>query len=99
MKEDVLEVVQDFIQGASFIRFYASSFIVLLPKVKDPQSFDKFFPISLCYVAYKICSKLIVKRLTSILPQLISPELGAFILGRSIFEIITLAHKMVHFLN
>lgn len=48
VKEDVLEAIQDFIQGASFIRFYTSSFIVLIPKVKEPQSFDKFFPISLC---------------------------------------------------
>ncbi|XP_041015027.1 uncharacterized protein LOC121257846 [Juglans microcarpa x Juglans regia] len=66
------------------------------PGPDDPHSFEKFRPISLCSMAYKIFSKIIVSRLTSVFPRLISPEQGAFIPGRSIFENISLAQEMVH---
>jgi len=55
-----------------------------------PTGFDKFRPISLCLVFYKICSKVIVHHLTILLPKIISLEQGAFIPGRSIFENISL---------
>lgn len=81
------------------MRFYTSSFIVLIPKVKDLHSFDKFCLISLCFVAYKNFSKLSVKRFASILPALMSPEQGAFILEGSIFKNITLTKEMLHSIN
>ncbi|XP_040986544.1 uncharacterized protein LOC121234610 [Juglans microcarpa x Juglans regia] len=94
IKEDVVEAARDFFRGAPLSRFYSSSFIVLIPKVPEPSGFDKFHPISLCSVAYKIFSKIIVNRLNSILDSLVSHEQGAFISRRSIFENITLAQKM-----
>ncbi|KAF5481633.1 hypothetical protein F2P56_002271 [Juglans regia] len=66
-----------------------------MDRVADSKSFEKFWPISLCSVTYKIFSKIIVSRLTRILPRLISLEQGAFIPGRSIFENISLAQEMV----
>lgn len=62
IKEDLLEVVQDFFEGAALPRLYTSSYIVLILKVMDLTSFEKFRPISLCYVVYKIFSKIIVNR-------------------------------------
>lgn len=44
IKEDVLEVVQDFFKGSLLPRFYTSFYIVLIPRVKDPKIFDKFRP-------------------------------------------------------
>jgi len=61
--------------------------------VPDPCSFDKFRPISLCSVVYKICSKLIVNRLSAVLRRLVSEEQGAFLPGRSIFENICLTQE------
>lgn len=49
-----------FFQVTPLLRFYSASYIVLIPKVQDPKSFDKFRPISVCNVAYKILSKIIV---------------------------------------
>lgn len=43
-----------FFQGTELPRFYSFSYIVLIPKVQNRTSFDKFWPISLCSVAYKI---------------------------------------------
>ncbi|XP_031287891.1 uncharacterized protein LOC116146622 [Pistacia vera] len=99
IKEDVLDAAKDFFLGTTLPRFYTASYLVLILKVEEPKSFDKFRPISLCYVAYKIFSKVIVNRMTPFLSQLISHEQGAFILGRSIFENITLAQELVHSLN
>ncbi|KAF5481513.1 hypothetical protein F2P56_002155 [Juglans regia] len=99
IKEDVVEVARDFFRGAPLSRFYSSSFIVLIPKVPEPFGFDKFHPISLCSVAYKIFLKIIVNRLNSILDSLVSHEQGAFIPRRNIFENITLAQDMVQLLH
>ncbi|XP_035544611.1 uncharacterized protein LOC118348001 [Juglans regia] len=74
VKEEVVEAARDFFAGSPLPRFYTSSYIVLIPKVLDPKSFEKFRPISLCSVAYKIFSKILVKRLTGFLPRLISAE-------------------------
>ncbi|KAK0598052.1 hypothetical protein LWI29_031129 [Acer saccharum] len=99
VKDDVMDATVDFFQGTPLSRFYSSSFIVLILKVDNPASFDKFRPISLCSVAYKIFSKIIVFRLTDLVEKLVSHEQGAFIPGRSIFENITLAQEMVHSLH
>lgn len=45
-----------FFTGANLPRFFITSYIVLIPKVKNSTSYDKFKPISLFIVAYKILS-------------------------------------------
>ena len=90
VKVDVLEAISEFFLSKRLPRFYSASYIVLIPKVDVPSGFDKFRPISLCSVFYKICSKIIVNRMTGFLPKMISLEQGAFIPGRSIFENISL---------
>lgn len=57
VKEEVIEAARDFFAGSPLPRFYAASYIVLIPKVPNPQSFNKFRPISLCSVIYKIFFK------------------------------------------
>ncbi|XP_042952180.1 uncharacterized protein LOC122289263 [Carya illinoinensis] len=99
IKWDVLEAAPDFFRGTGLPRFYSTSYIVLIPKVQDPYNFDMFRPISLCNVIYKMFSKILVNRLASVLPRMISWEQGAFVPGRSIFENITLAQEMVHALH
>ncbi|XP_042964656.1 uncharacterized protein LOC122298876 [Carya illinoinensis] len=66
---------------------------------KRPTGFDKFRPISLCSVVYKVFSKILVRRLSPILNRIISSEQGAFLPGRSIFENISLAQEMIHMIN
>ncbi|XP_042980144.1 uncharacterized protein LOC122310314 [Carya illinoinensis] len=99
ISKEVVEAVEEFFSGGMLPRFYSASFLVLIPKIPNPTSFDKFRPISLCSVFYKVCSKILVTRLSSILSRIISPEQGAFIKGRSIFENISLTQEMFHGLN
>nr|KYP32799.1 hypothetical protein KK1_046413 [Cajanus cajan] len=43
--------------------------MVLIPKVDHPVSLKEFRPISLCNVAWKVISKVLVARLRPFLPQ------------------------------
>ena len=56
--------------------------IALIPKSQGPETLSNYRPISLCNMAYKIVSKIIVARLRPYLDKLISPCQSAFIPGR-----------------
>ncbi|XP_042950383.1 uncharacterized protein LOC122282502 [Carya illinoinensis] len=79
VRVEVVEAVREFFKGVPFPRFYTASFVVLIPKMAQPTGFDKFRPISLCSVFYKICTKVLVARLAPLLPAMISSEQCAFI--------------------
>ncbi|XP_042944790.1 uncharacterized protein LOC122278671 [Carya illinoinensis] len=96
---DVVAVVRDMYSGVPMPRFYSALYIALIPKMQQPTCFDKFRPISLCSVIYKLFAKILVRRMSLILSIIISPEQGAFLPGRSIFENITLAQEMIHMIN
>lgn len=96
---DVVSALKYLFSGSPSPRFYSTSYIVLIPKVSQLSGFDKFRPISLCLVIYKVFFKILVRRLTPILSRLVSPEQGAFLLGRSIFDNVPLAQEMLHMIN
>lgn len=53
--------------------------VCLIPKCSNPSEIKSFRSISLCTTAYKIISKILVRRLKPILPSLISFNQGAFV--------------------
>ncbi|KAJ0845937.1 putative RNA-directed DNA polymerase [Helianthus annuus] len=63
-----------------------SSFIALIPKVKDPTCPANFRPISLIGVINKVISKVLVNRLKKVLGNLISEQQSAFLAGRNIMD-------------
>ncbi|XP_042962753.1 uncharacterized protein LOC122297032 [Carya illinoinensis] len=99
VEADVVAAVRDMYSGVPMPRFYSASYIALILKMQQPTGFDKFRPISLCSVIYKVFAKILVRRMSPILSRIISPEQGAFLPGRSIFENITLAQEMIHMIN
>jgi hypothetical protein len=60
-----------------------SSFLALIPKELGATSLDRFRPISLCNISYKIMAKIIANRLTPFLRSLILPNQGGFVAGRT----------------
>jgi len=54
-------------------------FLALIPKENNVSFFERFMPISLCNVSYKIMSKVIANRLKKILSKLILPNQGGFV--------------------
>eukprot|EP00253_Pinus_taeda_P031538 PITA_31538 len=57
-----------------------ATFIALIPKVEDSNTPDKYRPIDLCNIIYKITSKVIATKLKPLLPLIISPEQSGFFL-------------------
>eukprot|EP00253_Pinus_taeda_P019488 PITA_19488 len=56
-----------------------SAFLALIPKEKGAKSFNRFRPISLCNIGYKVITKVIANRLKKILPKVIPGNQGGFI--------------------
>jgi len=67
-----------------------STFLALIPKEKGATSFNKFRPISICNIGYKIISKVIASRLKGLLLDLILENQGGFVQGRQIMDNIIL---------
>jgi hypothetical protein len=67
-----------------------TSFLALIPKAKNANTFDHFRLISLCNVSYKILTKIIANRLKILLPRIILPNQGGFVTKRKIWDNIIL---------
>eukprot|EP00253_Pinus_taeda_P009857 PITA_09857 len=70
-----------------------ATFISLVPKVDHPSTPNKYRPIALCNIIYKIVSKIIASRLKLLLPLIISPEQSGYVDG------IILTHEIIHSLK
>lgn len=75
------------------------TFIALVPKEAHSNTREKFLPISLCNIIYKIVSKIIASRLKSTLPLLISLKQSGYVEGRKITDDIILTHEIIHSLK
>ena len=68
---DVSQVVLSCLNSRSIRRYINHTFIILIPKVQNPERVSDFHPISLCNVIYKIISKEIANRLKPLLNSII----------------------------
>ena len=73
-----------------------SSFLALIPKDSSPSSFNKFLPISLCNVSYKIITKIMANRIKNIMPKIISINQGGFARQRHIMINVILLWEAIH---
>jgi hypothetical protein len=94
--KDILKVVEESrINGVMHPPLNAT-FISLIPKKDAPQTFEDFRPISLCNNIYKVVTKIISRRLKSLLSKSISQEQFGFLEGRQIHEAIGVAQETLH---
>ncbi|PKU80044.1 putative mitochondrial protein [Dendrobium catenatum] len=89
----VYAVILDFFKGNPIPKFFSSTSIALIPKSNNVNSWNDFRPISLCTVFYKLISKVLVNRLSVLLPKLVSPNQMGFIKGRTIVDNILIAQE------
>ena len=74
VKEEVVEIVEESRLKKGVLKDVNVTFLSLIPKEMGADSLDKFIPIALCNVIYKIISKVIGNQLKSLLLSLICPE-------------------------
>ena len=96
---EVTNVVLRILRGEESPEVINETFLVLIPKVKDPTNLAQFRPIKLCNVLYKIASKVVAGRLKQILPDIISEEQSAFIPGRLITDSISCVYECLRFMK
>jgi hypothetical protein len=99
VKHDVYGVVEDSRRSTSILKALNATMITLIPKENEARTPDRYRPIALCNVVYKIISKVIANRLKPLLPTLISQEQAGFVEGRQILDNIIHAHELIHTLK
>ncbi|GJY95036.1 RNA-directed DNA polymerase, eukaryota [Tanacetum coccineum] len=83
---DFCLAVKWFFDHSAFAKGCNSSFIALIPKVLDPKGVNDYRPISLIGSLYKVITKILALRLSSVLDSLISEVQSAFLPNRQILD-------------
>ncbi|XP_021761146.1 uncharacterized protein LOC110725977 [Chenopodium quinoa] len=94
--DNVYELVLDVLAGKRMPEKLNDTFLVLIPKVDNPELASLFRPISLCNVAYKIVTKAIVNRIKPMMPHLTSCNQTSFVPGRQITDNIVIVQEVIH---
>eukprot|EP00253_Pinus_taeda_P034448 PITA_34448 len=93
VKQDILNVVEDFGKNRTVLKAFDTAFISFIQKQDNAMTPDRFRPIALCNLEYKIISKVISNGLKPLLPTLVSREQTGYVEGRQILNNIIQAHR------
>eukprot|EP00253_Pinus_taeda_P021952 PITA_21952 len=96
IKTYLLKMIQGFFGKTKVGGGINSTFLALIPKEANLETFGRFRPISLCNASYKILSKIIANRIKPLLDKLISNAQGGFIKGRHILDNIIQVQEAIH---
>ncbi|KAL9272023.1 GTP-binding protein, chloroplastic-like protein [Drosera capensis] len=93
--EDVSQTVLEFLNNDKLLSEINRIVVSLIPKVSQARRVGDFRPISYCNVLYKLISKVLPKRLQTILPDIVSNSQNAFVKGRHISDNIMLTQEIL----
>jgi hypothetical protein len=96
IKYDLKEMLNKFHSGQLDIERLNHGVISLIPKVPDANVVQKFRPICLLNVSYKILTKILAIRLGLIIHKVSADTQTAFIKDRFIMEGIVILHETIH---
>eukprot|EP00253_Pinus_taeda_P015759 PITA_15759 len=99
VKQDILSVVEDSRKDKTILKALNTTFIALIPKQDVALIPDRFRPIALCNVVFKIISRVVANRLKPLLPTLVVAEQSGYVERRQILDNIIQAHEVVHSLT
>lgn len=93
--QETITAIQKFFQTAFLPTSTNSTILTLVPKKPGASAISDYMPISCCNTTYKAISKMLVKRLKVILPEVILPNQTSFVQGRLLIENTVLASEIV----
>jgi hypothetical protein len=96
MGEDLHRVVEESRCTGHILGALNATFFSLIPKVRNPESFHDFRPISLCNFVYKVISKIIASQLKDKLASSISFEQFGFLIYRLIYDVVGINQECLH---
>lgn len=96
IKDEIMEMINDFYMGNLDIDRLNYGIITLIPKVQEAKSVKQYRPICLLNVSFKIFTKLLAERLAGMAQKLIDPCQSAFIRGRYIMDGAVMLHEIIH---
>jgi hypothetical protein len=73
--------------------------IILLPKSEEALKIQQYRPICLLNVSFKIFTKVLTNRLTSVAHKVIQLTQTTFLPGRNIMEGVIILHETIHELH
>ena len=82
VKEDIVNLFDDFHKGKLDLYRINCALVTLIPKVGEASNMKQFRPISLLNCSFKIFSKILTPRLSSVVQKVVVPTQSAFIKGR-----------------
>jgi ribonuclease HI/exonuclease III len=96
IKRDLQKMIKGFMRKAKIGGGINSTYLALIPKESNPETFARFRPISLCNASYKILAKLLASRIKPMLKRLISSPQGGFVEGRNILDNVIQVQETLH---
>ncbi|XP_074271494.1 uncharacterized protein LOC141595428 [Silene latifolia] len=93
---DIIAVVKDFFTTGKWLKKVNTTTLTLIPKIDNPTSVLDFRPIACCNTVYKCISKVLCKRLSKIVPDIVNEIQGGFIKGRNIVENVLICKKTAY---
>ena len=82
LKTDLKAILDDFHSGKAVLARLNYEIITLVLKVKDARHIQRFRPICLLNVSFKIITKVLMNKLSKVVNPIISPIQTAFVKGR-----------------
>ncbi|GFZ09700.1 hypothetical protein Acr_21g0002990 [Actinidia rufa] len=92
---DVFLAVKEFFTSGCILKQLNNATIVLVPKSLNASRVGHVRPISCCNTVYKIISKILDLRLSTVLEKLIDPAQPAFVPNRSMVENIYMVQELL----
>eukprot|EP00253_Pinus_taeda_P001755 PITA_01755 len=96
IKADLLKMIKGFMKKAKVGGGSNSTYLALIPKETNLETFARFRPISLCNASYKILAKLLANRIKPLLNRMISSNQGGFVEGRHILDNVIQVQEIIH---
>ncbi|XP_042952150.1 uncharacterized protein LOC122289238 [Carya illinoinensis] len=94
--KEVSSFVLNILNNAGSLEGVNDTYIIMIPKIKNPTKVSDYKLISLCNVIYKVVAKVLSNLLKIMLPDIISVNQSAFVPCRAITDNIMVAYETLH---